>query len=765
VTLRHAFHCGAENIGGAPWLCELLAWRTDQSYSDRLVQLESRLELAGLKAAEAVPLIAPILNLSIPAKYSPSALSPEQQRRRLLATLVEWVLGITRMQPLIIATEDLQWADPSTLELIKILVAQGATARLLLLSTARPDFRAEWPLRAHHIQLNLNRLHVRDIRTMVEEVTARKALSDETINAVIDRTGGVPLFVEELTRSVLESGDAKLPRSAIPATLHDSLMARLDRLGSAKEVLQFGAVIGGEFSYALLHAVNPLGEEDLQYALQRLADAELLYVRGVAPYANYQFKHALIRDAAYGALLRSRRKELHRLVAQALGEKFPDLKETQPEVLARHWTEADETDKAITEGSRAGTVAHARHAFKEALESYQRAVGLLGRLPQSRERDLRELKIRQSLVKMLHLTKGYSAPETIEATEHAAALAEKSGDVRELLNLMIATGVKALSSGDLPAAGANADQALELALREGSSSSLLARVHALQMMVRYYRGDLAGVEKHFTAGRKFFNDPSYRRVPASAAAVFGTACWNAWVLGRASLAREREGQMMAAANRDDPYEMAFLAHFIAQLRVWTGEYKEAEQWTARALELSEEHQIPWLAALSRSILGHTRAQLGRVTEGINLMSQGMASLLEIGSRYSITNIAASLTEARQRDGITIDAPEMFEQAQQANPDELIYQPEILRLCAQSRVELGDVVLAETDFREAIALAQKMSAKAWELRAAMSLARLLANQGRHDEGRAVLADVYDWFTEGFDTADLKDAKALLDELGA
>ena len=222
---------------------------------------------------------------------------------------------------------------------------------------------------------------------------------------------------------------------------------------------------------------------------------------------------------------------------------------------------------------------------------------------------------------------------------------------------------------------------------------------------------------------------------------------------------------MAAANRDDPYEMAFLAHFIAQLRVWTGEYEEAEQWTARALELSEEHQFPWLAALSRSILGHTRAQLGRVTEGINLMSQGMASLLEIGSRYSITNIAASLTEARQRDGITIDAPEMFEQAQQANPDELIYQPEILRLRGQSRVELGDVVLAETDFREAIALAQKMSAKAWELRAAMSLARLLANQGRHDEGRAVLADVYDWFTEGFDTADLKDAKALLDELGA
>jgi tetratricopeptide (TPR) repeat protein len=683
----------------------------------------------------------------------------------LMATLAEWILGTTRMQPLIVATQDLHWADPSTLELIQILVEQGATARLLLLYTARPDFRVEWPLRAHHTQINLNRLNVRDIRTMVREVAARKAMSDETIATVIERTGGVPLFIEELTRAVLESGDVRLPKRAIPATLHDSLMARLDRLGPAKEVLQLGAVIDGEFSYGLLHAVHPFGEEDLQHALQRLADAELLYVRGIPPHASYQFKHALIRDAAYGALLRSRRKELHRQVAHTLSEKFPELKETNPEVLARHWTEAGETERAIAEWSRAGMAAHARHAFREALDSYQRAVMLLGLLPESRERDLRELKIRQSLVKMLHLTKGYSAPETIDATERAAALAEKSGNLRELLNLMIATGVNALSSGDLPAAGANADQALELALREGSSSSLLGRVHALQMLVRYCRGDLAGVERHFTAGCKFFEDPGFRRVPGGAAVIFGTASWNAWTLGRAAVAREREDQMMAAANRNDPYEMAFLSHFVAQLRVWTREYEQAEQWATRALELSEEHQFPWLAALSRSVLGQARVQLGRATEGVTLIRQGMASLLEIGSRYSITNIAASLAEAQQRDRTTTDALETFEQALQANPDELIYQPEILRLRGQSRLKLGDPELAEADFREAIALAQKMEAKAWELRATTSLARLLRSQSRRDEAHAMLSEIYGWFTEGFDTADLKDARALLDELSS
>ena len=233
---------------------------------------------------------------------------------------------------------------------------------------------------------------------MVAQVAARKALSEETIAAMVERTGGVPLFVEELTRAVLESGDAKLTGREIPATLHDSLMARLDRLGPAKEVIQVGAVIGSEFSYELLHAVHPIAEADLQRALRTLADAELLYVRGIAPDATYQFKHALIRDAAYEALLKSRRKDLHRLVARTIDEGSPRLKEAHPEVLARHWTEAGETEPAIAQWSKAGEAARARNAFSEALESYQQALALLNLLPESPERDLRELELRQSVV-------------------------------------------------------------------------------------------------------------------------------------------------------------------------------------------------------------------------------------------------------------------------------------------------------------------------------------------------------------------------------
>ena len=368
-------------------LQQFLGGNGAKSAEEHLAQLEPRLELAGLKPADTIPLIAPLLNLPLSDKYPPSPLSPEQQRRRLLAALVEWVLGAARAQPLVVATEDLHWADASTLELIQLLVEQGATARLLLLYTARPEFRAQWPPRAHYTQVTLSRLSVRNVRAMVEEVAARKAMSEETIATVIERTGGVPLFVEELTRAVMESGNAKLTGRAIPVTLHDSLMARLDRLGPAKEIIQIGAVIDGEFSYELLHAVHPIAEENLQRALRNLADAELLYVRGIAPDATYQLKHALIRDAAYEALLKSRRKDQHRLVAQTISEKFPGLKAAQPEVLARHWVAAGETEQAIAEWSRAGKAAEARNAFVETRESLQQAlaqVNLLSRITSAR---------------------------------------------------------------------------------------------------------------------------------------------------------------------------------------------------------------------------------------------------------------------------------------------------------------------------------------------------------------------------------------------
>jgi predicted ATPase len=321
---------------------------SDQDGEQSLAALEASLEQAGVKLGEGVPLIAPLINMTVPPKYPPLAMTPEQQRRRLLATISAWALGTARLAPLVIAIEDLHWADPSTLETVQLLAEQGSAAPLMLICTARPEFHVPWPLRAHHTQLTLNRLNPRNAREMVARLAADSPLPPDTLDTVVERSDGVPLFVEELTRSVLETGGGEPALREIPATLHDSLMARLDRLGEAREIAQLGSVIGHEFSWGLLSAVAATEDEKLESALRKLADAEMLFVQGIPPQANYRFRHALIQDAAYQALLRGRRQQYHRQIAQALERGLPGTAEAQPELLAHHYTEADLKERATT---------------------------------------------------------------------------------------------------------------------------------------------------------------------------------------------------------------------------------------------------------------------------------------------------------------------------------------------------------------------------------------------------------------------------------
>jgi len=733
-----------------------------QRGDQQLDQLQAGLVSAGLTPAEALPLIAPLLHLPLSAQYAPSSLSPEQQRRHLLATLIEWLMGAAQAQPLVIDIEDLHWADPSTLELIQLLLGQGATARMLILCTARPEFHAEWPLRAHHTQITLNRLSARNVREMIAQVAARDALAGDTLDAMVERTSGVPLFVEELTRAVLESGNAKLSAREIPVTLHDSLMARLDRLGSAKEVLQVGSVIGGEFSYELLHAVHSLSEQDLQRELRKLTDADLLYVRGIVPDATYRFKHALIRDAAYEALLKSRRRELHRLIARTIDEKFPDLKDAHPEVLARHWTEAIETELAISEWSKAGKAAESRNAFAEALESFQQAVSLVAQLPETPERDLREFELRQSIYTMLYLTRGLATPEATQAIERAVTLAEKTGKLNEYASYISSRGFSAFFAGDLSTASALADQILALGVREGSPT-MLAHAHFLGIVTRYLSGDLEGAERHFAAGSGLFSDAGFRRNPGTTIAAFAGASLSAWALGRSDVARKRESQMMVMVNVNSPYDVASGHTYAANLRVLLREYEQAERLAAQALELSEKHQLGYLTQYSRCILGQARSQLGSISEGIALLRDGIAGSIDSGLGLRSGYFTATIAAAQELEGSLVGALETVEVALKTNSDELFYRPETFRLRGEIRVKLSQPELAQVDFRESIALARTMGAKAWELRTTMSLVRLLDEQGHRDEARKLLTEIYNWFTEGFDTSDLKDAKTLLDRL--
>jgi class 3 adenylate cyclase/tetratricopeptide (TPR) repeat protein len=734
--------------------------------AEKLQRLERALAAAGLKVAEAGPLLANLLQL--PAEGYPALnLTPDEQRRRLLATLTEWALGAACVQPLVMVVEDLHWLDPSTLELQQLLAEQGATVPLMLLYTARPEFHTPWPMRSHHTQITLNRLSARIAREMVALVAARSALASESVDVVIERTGGVPLFVEELTRAVLESGTSKLTQREIPVTLRDSLMARLDRLGPAKEVIQVGAVIGNEFSYELLRTVYPMAEEDLQKALHSLTHSELLYVRGIPPEAIYLFKHALLRDAAYDALLKSRRKELHGRIAQSIVERFAELAEVHPEILARHWTEAGETEAALAQWVRAGKAAEARSAFKEALDIYEQSLRLVSLLVPSPERDTRELRLRQSIVAMLNVTKGYAAPATVAAVENTVALAEKAGNIAQLLPLLMSRGPALVVSGDLAGASAIADRLLKLAIREGDQSSI-AYGHAVHMVALHCLGDLKGAEEHFTAWSKLFAESGGMQSALGTALnlavntlAFGGL--NAWLQGRADVARERRHQMLALAETGGAFEAANSKYCAALLDIYLRSYEEAQTLAAEALELAEKHQLPNSAARSRCQLGLARAFLGHAPAGVAMIQQGVSSLREIGTKMGLSAAISGLAEAQRLAGEAAEALESVEQALQVLPEELSHRPETLRLRGELHLKQGSADLAENDFRESIQLAYTMGAKAWELRTALSLARLLVSQRRLEEARAMMAEVYGRFTEGFDTPDLEDAKAMLERL--
>jgi len=725
--------------------------------------LERALASAGVKPEGAAPLIADLLQLPAAERYPIITLPPEQRRRRLLAALTGWVFGAARLQPTVIVVEDIQWLDPSTQELVRLLAERALTAPVMLICTARPEFHRQWPMSSHHTQMTLNRLSARNVREMVNLVAASNALTSKNVEAIVERTAGVPLFVEELTRAVLERGDARTTVNDIPETLHDLLMARLDRLGPSKEVIQIGAAIGSEFSYGLLHAVHPITEMDLQRALQIAADSELIYVRGTAPHATYEFKHALIRDAAYGALLKSRRRELHRTIAQAIVANFPLLKNNHPGMLAQHWTDSGEAEPAVAAWKNAGDAARSRSAFKEAEEAYERALAIIGNLPESPVRDAHELHLARRLLQVLYVTRGYSAREIVETIARVGYLAEKRGNLgRDVLQRFATFGAVCVS-GDLPSASSIADELLDLARRDGTETSFAIAHHA-QLHKNLYGGNLAGAEEHFAAWNRFNTADGYKQIAGTTITTLAQASYGASILGYPDLARERIVRAMAFAEAShNPYELAFARFYRSLLSLLLREATAAEADAGYALTSSEEHGFPYVNNLSRVVTGWARAHLGNLEEGISLIHGGLAGIVALGARLGVTLLRTCLAEAHLLAGNIDDAINAIDEALQENPAELIFRPAALRVRAEIQLQVGHRHLAEATLRESIALAQSMFARSLELRTAISLARLLRDIDRWDEAYQTLSDIFNWFTEGFDTADLKDAKALLDEL--
>src|SRR5712692_6268327 len=498
----------------------VLRFDREESPQQKIGKLEGFLVQYGLPLAEAVPLCAALLSLPLPADYAPLTVSPEQQKQQTLHALLTILLRIAAQQPVLFVMEDLHWVDPTTLEFLSLLVDQGPTARILALCTCRPDFSPPWTGRSHLTQVTGHRLPRRQATEMTDRVAHGKALPPEVVEQVVAKTDGVPLFVEELTKMVLESGllqerenryelTGPLPPLAIPATLHDSLMARLDRLAAVKGLAQLGATLGREFAYELLQAVSPWDEDTLRRGLSQLVAAEFLYQQGLPPQATYVFKHALIQDAAYQSLLRSTRQQHHQHIAQVLEAHFPELCETQPELLAHHYTGAGLMVQAIPYWQRAGQRAIERSANLEAVAHLTRGLEVLATLPDTPERAQQELVMQTTLGPALMATKGLAAPEVEHAYTRARELCHQVGETPQLFLVLVGLCILYRQRGAFQTARQVGEQCLVLAQHTGEPALLLEAHRALGVPL-FYLGELALSRFHLEQGSALYDLQQYR---------------------------------------------------------------------------------------------------------------------------------------------------------------------------------------------------------------------------------------------------------------
>jgi class 3 adenylate cyclase/predicted ATPase len=719
--------------------------------------------LGALASAETVALFADFLGLPSPTLLQ---LSPELQRRKTIDLLVQWTLALSAVQPLVVFVEDLHWCDPSTLELLGHLIAQSATARVLLLATARPEFTPPWPARSNLTTLQIARLTKRQARDMVGTL-AGTDLPAATRDALVARADGVPLYIEELTKAVAAPGVA-----GIPTTLADSLMARLDRLSAAKEVAQRAAVLGREFGYPLLAAMAGMDEAALRHGLARLVDAEILFARGEPPSATYTFKHALIQETAHESLLKRARQQLHARVAQVLEARFPERVAAEPEVIARHYDQAGLAAEAITYYQRAGELATQRSANEEAIGHLRRALDLVRTLPETRERQQTELGLQMAIGVPLFAARGSPHAETEQAYMRARALTSQIGESAELPRVLTGLADAYLVKGDLATSAEIAQDALAAAERTRDAWDLLSAHHVVGMPL-FHQGHFARALQHLEQSIKLYN-PSVHGSLAYAVgldrgvAAHGYAAWCHVSLGHPDRALAFSEEAVALATRvEHPLSLADALLFAGSVHF---ERRELDRGRKRASELAglaEQLGFPLYLGWGRFYRGFARVGLGEGEAGIAEMQAAMVELAAIGGGLGAPQFFVMLAEglrkvARHDDALGALALGIARAEQQG---EHWYDTELHRLRAEILLDTGGNAFEEAEalFGQSLEIARRQQAKSFELRAATGLARLWQRQGKIAEARALVAPVYTWFTEGFDTRDLVEARALLEEL--
>jgi len=738
-----------------------------------------------------VALFAEMLSLPNDGRYPAPELTPQQRRQQTLEALTAQIEALTRQNPVLMIFEDAHWTDPTSLEVFGRAVDRIATLRVLLIVTFRPEFEAPWIGRPHVTALTINRLAQRDIDAMIDRVVGNKLLPTSVRQDIIERTDGIPLFVEEMTKAVLEAGSESearqtagavpSPALTVPASLHASLMARLDRLGPAKEVAQIGAAIGREFSHAMLAAVVRKPEAELGSALDRLIAAGLLFRQGVPPHATYLFKHALVQDAAYGTLLREPRRALHARIAEALESQFAETAETQPELLARHCTEAGLIEKAAGLWGKAGQRSLERSALVEAVAQLTRALDQIVTLTATPALRREQINLQVALITPLIHVKGYAAPETKAATEQARLLIEQAEALGEplddpLLLFSVLYGFWVASyvafNGDVMRE--LAAQFLALAERQGTTAPLMIG-HRLMGVSLLTTGDVAEGRAHFDQGIALY-DPAHHRPLATRfgqdAGVSNLSFRSLalWTLGYPAAALA-DADLAVRDAREIGQAATLMFALLHALRpnIQCGEYAAAARLVDELVALADEKGALLWKAFGMLMQGWLYGLTDRASDAVRTIATGITALRATGATTWITFWFACFAKANADLGQFYDAWRCIGEAMTTveTTNERWFEAEIHRVAGEIALlsPEPDAAKAEAYFERALAIARKQQAKSFELRAAWSLARLWRDQGKRDAARDLLAPVYGWFTEGFDTLDLKDAKALLDELNA
>ena len=756
----------------------------DDAPPERVAKIEAGLARYGLGQPETVSLWAAFLSVAVPDLHPSLNLTPQRQKEKTFEAIVDLLLALAAEQPLLFIVEDLHWADPSTRELVDFVFGQVPAASILMLMTSRPEFRPPWAQRSHFTYLTVNRVTRKQTELMVERVTGGRSLPTEVLQQIVAKTDGVPLFVEELTRMVLESGLLRdhgdryelaeaLPPLAIPSTLQDSLMARLDRLGSVKEVAQVGAALGRTFQYGLLRAIASIDERTLQGALAKLGESDLLHQRGVPPDATYLFKHALIQETAYQSMLVSRRQQLHTSIANTLVERFPLTTGTQPELVAHHYTEAGLAERAVDYRQRAGQRAVERSANLEGIAHFTRGLNVLATLPDSRDGRERELALRTGLGPALMSTKGLGAPEVEQNYTRALALCRQFGDRPELFAVLRGLWEFHELRGDLKTARELAEELFRLAQADDNVALRLI-AHDVLGDTLYWLGEFTRSLEHLERGIELYRSDEHRALAHQHAGYDpGVACrsfsaYALWYLGYPDRAVRRNEEAIALARElSQPFSLILAVEFGAVVRHLRREAPLAKASAETDIALSTEQANAFFLGCGMVEQGWAIAHEGQAGEGVALIVRGMDECRSSGAVLEFPHCWAALADAYRGAGrIDEGLQAVAEGLKQARETSARFiEAELYRLKGELLLA-GDgrgAVDAEDCFRQAVEIARRQNAKSLELRAATSLSRLLQRQGKREEARRLLAEVYAWFTEGFDTADLKDARALLDAL--